>query len=178
MKKLFKSIVAAMLCAVIAVTALGTETAQAAETPVIKITFNKKSVNLKVADTGVKETKYKTLKKKLGKATTINKEGSEDADYYYITYTWKKGKSQFSYNRESFSSGNYYGVRIQDKNVSICGTTKGTKADKAKKAFEKAGAATVNKDKNFINADFGEGSNIQCTLKNGKIIEIYATLYY
>lgn len=177
MKKLFKSIIAAILIAVIAVSTFGGQTTQAAETSVIKVTFNKKSIKLEVTDTGIKETKYNTLKKKLGKATSVENENNKEINYYYTSYRWKKGKSQFSYSTESFGSGNFYSVSIEDKNVSICGVTKGTKAKNAQKAFEEAGA-TVDKTENSMHASFNDKCKIQCTLKNGKIIKIYASLYY
>ena len=179
MKKLFKSIIAAMLIAVIAVSTFGGQTAQAAETPVIKVTFNKKSVKLEVTDTGVKETKYNTLKKKLGKATSVKNETKAERElgYYYTNYIWKKDKSQFSYNTESFGSSNFYSVSITDKNISICGVTKGTKAKTAQKAFEEAGAE-IYKTKDFMRAKFNDKCKVECTLKNGKIIKIYASLYY
>ena len=177
MKKLCKSIIAAILIAVIAVSTFSGQTTQAAETPVIKVTFNKKSVKLEVTDTGVKETKYNTLKKKLGKATSVENENNKEINYYYTSYRWKKGKSQFSYSTESFGSGNFYSVSIADKNVSICGVTKGTKAQNAQKAFKKAGAE-IYKTKDFMRANFNDRCKVECTLKNGKIISIYASLYY
>lgn len=48
MKKLFKSIIAAMLCAIIAISAIGTDTACAAEKEMImNVKFNKKTIDVR-----------------------------------------------------------------------------------------------------------------------------------
>lgn len=173
MKKLLKSIIAAMLVAIIAISGISTETAQAASNPVIKVTYNKKTVKFTLIDSGVKgvkEVKYNSLKKKWGKPSETSK------DEYCKTYTWRKGDTWLFYG-DSGDKWTNYSINIYDKKTSLCGIKVGTKTDKAEKILENLGGE-IEKSDNFVCAKYLDG---RCTItynfKNGKVTNMGAVLY-
>lgn len=175
MKKLLKSIIAAMLVAIIAISALGTETAQAASNPVIKVTYNKKTVKFTLTDTGVKKVSYKTLKKNWGKPTRTDK----DEQYgQYAQYTWEKGKSTFTFTEHYDNPArDNYNIMICDKKTTVCGIKIGMKADKAEKILKKIGG-TFEKLENYMYTTYNNGLvKIDCNINNGKISGINVTIY-
>lgn len=176
MKKFIKSIFAAMLCAIIAIGTVGTTTAQAADNATIKVTYKKKSVNLKVTDTGVKKVSYKTLKKKWGKPSDTQKE--KVAGYCdYAQYTWLKGDTNicFTDNYETPERSCYY-IMISDKNASINGIKIGTKKDKAVEILEDMGA-TVEAEKTYISVVFNDRVSLSFGLEKGKVTNLGASMY-
>ena len=63
MKKKLTTILAMLLCAIITITGVCTETAYAAEDTTIKLTFKKKSVTYSVKENGIERVNLKSLKK-------------------------------------------------------------------------------------------------------------------
>ncbi len=85
MKKTFTCMIAIMLCAILTITGICTDTAYAAEKTKLKLTFKKKSVTLTVNDektgdeslmNGIESVEINTLKKKWGKPTVEKDEYS------------------------------------------------------------------------------------------------------
>lgn len=170
MKNLLKSIIAAMLVAVIAISGISTETAQAASNPVIKVTYNKKTVKFTLTDTGVKEVKYKSLKKKWGKPSETSKSDG------LVSYTWKKGDTNILY-ADMDNGWTNYSINIYDKNAALCGIKVGMKAEKAEKILEKLGVE-IERESNNIFAKYADGRcNVTVGLEKGKVIQINAVLY-
>jgi len=188
MKHLFKSIIAAMLIAVMAVTAFGTETTHAASKPVIKVTYNKKAVNLTVTDTGVKEVRYDTLEKKWGKADSASKVNYMDTHAEY--YSWENDGTRITYaTKGEGESGpeHYYSIEINEKNGAVCGVKNGMSVKKAKKLFKKAlkntNATIELMDNDHIIVKLNTEpwdciSYIDCTVEDGKVAYIYVGLYH
>ena len=164
MKKTFKSILAMILCAMIAITGIGTETAYAAnsKTP-IKVTFNKKTVTLsKDINKGIKQADFKILKEKWGEPEYFD-------DKEYPSWSWKKGKATINYSDNipvPARSGFY--IETSDKNCSICGLKVGMKESKAKKIMKKLGAE---KPYNFAAYESGR-TTLSCEFTNGKVSNI------
>ena len=130
MKKLFRTMIAAILCAAIAIASIGTDTAYAAGKVPLKVTFNKKSVTLsKDINESIKKVSLKILKKKWGKPKKKTNDG-------YTTYTWKKGKTSIRYSAGKFSD---IDINIEDRNGEMFGLKIGMTKDAALKRTEKLG---------------------------------------
>ena len=142
MKKITKSILTSILCAVMiltGITASNTSTVYAAskKTP-FTLTFNRKTVTLSddlndSLENGIDNVKFKTLKSKWGKAS-ISQIYTD-----YGSYTWLKGKSYVTYHRDfrSSSSVDHIIYEAFDKNVSICGIKVGMKKSTVLKKLKK-----------------------------------------
>ena len=169
MKKTFKSILAMILCAMIAITGIGTETAYAAnsKTP-IKVTFNKKTVTLsKDINDSVKPLNLKTLNKKWGKPKKTEQETRTE-------YTWKKGKTTINYYVSKTPKAERTGcertyIRIDsyDANGGAFGIKVGMKRSKAEKILKNLDLEIRDTDAGgYLSSDMGIFS---CTFKNGKV---------
>lgn len=140
MKKLSKSILAGILCTVIAITAImsvNTETVYAAKKTPFTLTFNGKTVKLSndINDSlknGVKKVNVKTLKKKWGKVQKF--EGETGADIY----SWTKGESNITYGTYG-KKGSYEWLifSFNSKNNGICGIKIGMKEATVRKKLNK-----------------------------------------
>lgn len=123
MKKKMTSIIAMLLCAILTITGICTDTAYAAEKEVpVKVTFNKKTVTVTNKITA------KSLKKKWGKAKKETNDSS-------TIYTWKKGETSISYNDDP--DFRMIEVNIYDKNGKMFGVKVGMKKDAALKILNK-----------------------------------------
>ena len=171
MKKTFTSILAMILCAIIAITGISSETAYAADSNTLKLTFNKKSITLSIDnEKGVESVKLSTLKNKWGKPES-------SGDNYLTTYTWKKGKTSINYTdyyeTPQFSN---FSVSIYDKNGSLCGIKVGMKKSKAVKIMKKIGAKEINDDS--ISVELASRRiGISCGFEKGKVTQILCTAY-
>lgn len=130
MKKLLRSILTIALCAVLAITAAGTETAYAASKKMpAKVTLDEETVTFsKDIKKGLKKISIKSVEKKWGEAT-------ETGDNYYC---WKSGTSFiecFTYKKNV----QYIQVYVQDENSSMFGITCGMTEKTALKKLKKYG---------------------------------------
>lgn len=182
MKKTFTCIIAIMLCTILTITGICTDTAYAAEKTKLKLTFKKKSVTLTVNDektgdeslmNGIESIKISTLKKKWGKPTVEKGE-------YSAVYTWEKGKSRIAYtdnfNQPHFSN---FTVQIKDKNVSFGGLKIGMKKSEAEKIINgfDCSEKIMSKNSFFVTLLDHSRISISCSYKKGKVSEIFACLY-
>ena len=172
MKKTFTSMIAVILCAIITITGISSETAYAAGSNMLKLTFNKKSVTLTVNEEkeGVESVKLSTLKNKWGKPES-------SGDENLTTYTWEKGKTSISYTdyyeTPQFSN---FSVSIYDKNGSLCGIKVGMKKSKALKILKKLG--TTKTLENGASVELASRRiGIGCTFKKGKVTHISCLAY-
>ena len=168
MKHILKSTIAMILCAVIAVTAIGLDTAYAASKASIKAKFNDKTVTL------AKDVNKKPAKPKI---SNINKKWGEpektvmDNGVYYM---WQNGRSYVVYYisdgpTEDFPNDRtYMRVSIGDKNGAICGIKVGTKKKKADKILKDLGM----KEGEFTKSDI----RITCYYENGKVTSLFVDL--
>lgn len=173
MKKAFTSILAIILCAMIAVTGISVETAYAANKAVpFKVTFNKKSVTLsKDTEKGIEKVNVKTLTKKWG-------EPDQHIDGYTV-YVWKKGKSEIIYGEENPDMPflkPYIEFHIDDKNCSLLGMKVGMKKNKAAKILKKINGE-LNITDNSLGITISSHTRISCGIKKGKITSIFCTAY-
>lgn len=170
MKKTITSILAIMLCAIIAITGISTETAYAANsTTALKVTFKNKSVTLTDdIEEGIEKVNVKTLTKKWGKPKTEKSEGS-------TTYTWKKGKSSIRYFNDKTIYSNIW-ISINDKNVTLMGLKVGMKRDKAAKILKSLGAEDKYEE-TMTAASTDSRTMITCMFENGKVSCIDCTAY-
>lgn len=195
MKTLSKRIITAILCAVIAITGIGSSTAYAAGKKLpLKVTFNGTSVNLlkDMKKDDYASEKVETIEKKWGKPS--KKEAVDDA---YIEYTWKKGKTTigFTLNTEHNSLFMYH-IDIKDKNGALCGLKVGMKKEmvlkKMQKMFGKKNVIVVKEgqglsyeddgkpvplgeptgDGDFVWVNIDGYPSITVLLKNGKVSSI------
>ncbi len=175
MKHIPKSILAAILCVLIAVTTIGADTAWAAEKTPLKVTFKKKTVTLmKDINEGPKYSKFpkvKTLQKKWGKP---KKEVDETGSY--TDYTWEKGKTYICYTipkKHDMYLTKKFVFTTEDKNFKIFGLKVGMKQAKAQKILEDLGGETDEYSTALaLPYDWEYFSFIQCTYKNGKVTRI------
>lgn len=191
MKKLTKSILTGILCAVIAMTAIATvntTTAYAASDKVpVKVTFKGETITLvKDIDTMQARPKLKTLKKKWGKP----KEHEECYDNPENTtlktddiYKWTKGNSTISHNiklnDESIfgSDRTYIYVNSSDKNVKINGLKVGMSQKKARKILKSLGLKKADYDDSYEMLNFETGW-MSCGYENGKVSSISVMINY
>lgn len=149
-----KSLIALLLCAAIAVSGLCTQTAYAAGKKMpLSVGFKGKTINL-IKDINGEErnqTTIASLKKKWGKPKVKKSDNG-----YYVTYTWKKGKTKIEVGDVQVEAGkkNYSGyagsisISIEDKNGSLWGVKVGmSKADAMKKIKKALGTKKVFKEK-------------------------------
>lgn len=184
MKTTLKRIITVILCAVLAITSTGINTAYAAQKLPLKVTFNGKSATLSkdltADDRGT--VKIKTVKTKWG-APKKEKNGG------YIYYTWKKGKASIQIGDDNGYIGSIH-IEINDKNASVYGVKVGMKKDAALKKLKNAtGIKTVKSisdddyewmnEKGIYNGSESIIVNsatympISFSLKNGKVSSIY-----
>jgi len=171
MKKTFKTIIIMILCTIITVTGISAETAYAADNTLIKVTFNKKSVKLKIdGEKGIKRVKLNTLKDKWGTPEVYK-------DEYMERYSWKKGKTEIYYADDlTDPERSLISINADDKNAAICGIKVGMKKAKAVKIMKKLGAE--NPESNYIGAEFASRRVIIfCDFKKGKVSRISCTAY-
>ncbi len=168
MKHILKSTIAMFLCAVIAVTAIGLDTAYAASKTSLKLKFNGKTITLaKDVNEKPAKPKIKTLTKKWGKP----RKDVLDNGVYYL---WENGKSYVEYYisdgpiEDIPSERTYMHVFIGNKNESICGIKVGMKQEKAEKILKDLGM----KDGKFLES----GIRISYYYENGKVTSISADL--
>lgn len=168
MKRKVTTILAMLLCAILTVTSICTDTAYAADNTVpLKIGFKGKTITFSDdATERIKEVNLKTMKKKWGKPKV---EKHDD----YTTYTWKKGKTTIYYMEDSFQFTNIH-MDTTDKNATLCGMKVGMKQNKAKKIMKKLGAESY---KSGMSATLPSGTMISCSFKNGKVSSLYCTAY-
>lgn len=172
MKKKLTTILAMLLCAIITITGVCTETAYAAEDTTIKVTFKKKSVTYSVSEDGIERVNLTTLKKKWGKPS--------DTYEYYGTYgyTWKKGKTEITYKDDTNTpERSALIVSIGDKNGSLCGVKVGMTKAKAKKIFKKMGCEVSIHENLILSATLNDRISFSCTLENGKVTHISTAMY-
>ena len=169
MKKKLTTILAMLLCAIITITGVCTETAYAAEDTTVKVTFKKKSVTYSVSEDGIERVNLKTLKKKWGKPSDT---------YEYYGYTWKKGKTELTYKDDTNTpERSALIVSIEDKNGSINGVKVGMTKAKAKKIFKKMGCEVSISENICMTATLNDRISFSCTLENGKVVNVGAALY-
>ena len=157
-----------LLCAIITITGVCTETAYAAEDTTVKVTFKKKSVS----EDGIERVNLKTLKKKWGKPS--------DTYEYYGTYgyTWKKGKTEITYKDDTNTpERSALIINIEDKNGSINGVKVGMTKAKAKKIFKKMGCEVSISENIYMTATLNDRISFSCTLENGKVVNVGAAIY-
>lgn len=191
MKKLTKSIITSILCAVIAITGIATvntTTAYAASDKVpVKVTFKGKTLTLtKDLNKELKRPKVKTLKKKWGKPTEQQECYDEYTDETLKTanfYSWGKGKSAIYYNVQlhKLSLGGSARTHIQiyseDKNIKINGIKVGMSQKKARKILKSFGLKTENYT-DSSDQIISDGGSIACMYEDGKVSQIVATIEY
>ncbi len=174
MKKTFTSIIAIILCAIITVTGISSETAYAADNTVAcKIGFNGKTVKLSDdIEEGIEKASLKTLTKKWGKPNT--KYGNESC----MTYVWSNGRTQINYTdyadtkiRDNFS------IDISDENGSVCGIKVGMKKSKAVKILKKLGAEKTEFHDGMIANLASDSITIECSFEKGKVSSISCIAY-
>ena len=186
MKKLTKSLIAGILCMLIAITGItvfSTDIAYAADENPFTLTFKKKTVTLAddlndSLENGIDKQNVKTLKKKWGK-----KPEYEGGNEYggWGSYTWEKGKSNVRYFFQGGISGISY--NINDKTGAICGIKIGTKkATVLKKLKKMVDAENIDEGKNSITVvhitDNRAGAvNISFSFKKGKLVSFIGTAY-
>ena len=158
MKKLFKSIIAAVLCAVIVIASIGTNTAYAAKKTPLKVTFNGKSINLIKDMYSGDAPKIKELEKKWGEA------GKKKLDTYYSEYTWKKGKTSIKITDHGDGYVGGVTVSVKDKNGAMCGIKVGMKKETALKKLQKL----FGEEKVIIQT---EGQSISVDENNNPVLE-------
>lgn len=191
MKKLTKSIITSILCAVIAITAIATAnttTAYAASDKVpVKVTFKGKTVTL-TKDLNKEKAcpKIKTLKSKWGKPTEQKECYDEYTDETLKTanfYRWIKGKSNIFYNVQIHklslggSARTYIQINSEDKNIKINGIKVGMSQKEARKILK---SFSLEKENYTDSSDqiFSDGGSIACMYENGKVSQIAATIEY
>lgn len=156
MKRPFKSLIAAVLCAVIAITGIGMDTARAAESkPPLKVTFNGTSVSLikVLGDGSEKAVTVGAVVKKLG-----SPDKKEKIDDFYTRYVWKKGKSsiEFTNYKQSEDADDFlchFDVHLQGRKDALFGIKVGMKKENALKKLKKT-----------------FGKNNVCAAKEGQVI--------
>lgn len=201
-KNTIKRIAAIVLCMVIAVTGLNTQTVSAASKKLpLKVTFNGKTASLvkDVREYSYSESDYpsiKSLETKWGKAKKSFYENGPTPDHKYPQYTWKKGKTKIAvckYDAES-KGIHYFAIEIKDKNGALCGVKVGTKKDTALKKFKNAfGIKKLKEGENMftdggnvfislgiIGSSKGIQSNLNIKFKNDKVssISLHNTHYF
>lgn len=181
MKKLTKSIIASILCAVIAITAIATVNtttayAESDKTP-LKVTIKGKTVTLvKDINTMQGYPKVKTLKKKWGKPDTS---GQNPEMPYYL---WTKGKTRidfsiFPYIDNPTARHPYIQITSSDKKFKVNGIKLiGMKQKKAKKILKNL-SMEIN---NFDTSDEArfEVGDITCHYEKGKVSQVTVTILY
>ncbi|MEY8335528.1 hypothetical protein AALB53_20900 [Lachnospiraceae bacterium 47-T17] len=173
MKHISKSILTAILCALIAITVIGADTAWAAEKTPLKVTFKKKTVTLmKDINEGLKESKFPTVKalqKKWGKP-----EKKVDETGSYTDYIWEKDGSYICYTiPKKHEVSKQFVFITEDKNLEMFGLKVGMKQAKAQKLLEDLGGETNEYSTALaLPYDWEYFSFIQCAYKNGKVARI------
>ena len=177
MKKLFKSIVAVMLCAVIAVTAFGADTAQAATKKMpLKVTMNGKSYTFtKDISKKVKKVSIKKVKKALGKPTNSGE------DFWY----WETEISAIACYKGTEYSEPYVEINIGEKEHSLsgikCGMTKKSVLKKLKKYGYKESNLSIEEYPGFSTIDiplYNDSDFIRIKFdENDKAYQVYAKLH-
>lgn len=175
MKKKLTAILAMILCAVITVAAIGTNTAYAASKTPLKVTFKGKTVTLTKDITKAATTKVNTLTKKWGKPKKEITEANELWDGC-ATYSWKKGETDiycilpfgegFGSNQKSIH------INTRDKNVKVFGIKVGMKQAIAKKILENLGGETTDKGEygsTVVDLSEAGGIWLSCSYSNGKV---------
>lgn len=185
--KKITSLIALILCAVLAISGLCVETAYAANKKMsLKVGFKGKTVNL-IKDINDEYDRYElsvaSVQKKWGKPKT-KKYGDS------TMYTWKKGKttievSDFDAKKDGKSYVGGITIHIKDKNGSLWGVKVGMKAETALKKIKKAlDTENVVDDindvygvgiaytKDCISAFTGPYMPANFELKNGKVTSI------
>lgn len=183
MKKRSKSILAFILCAVLAITGITFADfgmAYAAEKVPFTITFKGKTVKLdkdfnNSIENGIKKISYKSLKKKWGKA-------SEAPDYEGSPSFWAKDKSSVIYYKgENKDSGSTLQFELYSKNSGICGIKIGAKKTavlkKLKKIVDRKYIFREDTDYVTIGCEDKEGNfsgmvNVVFGFSKGKLISI------
>lgn len=177
MKKKMTMLIAMLLCAILTITGICTETAYAAEKTPLKVTFKKKTVTLaKDINTKPVQPKVKTLKSKWGspKKETYYDNEADKTMKTSESYTWTKGKTTIYYNiqhyREPmwFSSRTYIRIDSSDKNLKVNGIKVGMKQEKAEKILKNLGG----NDGEFL----ASGIRVMCSYENGKVSYISVDL--
>ncbi len=187
--KKITSLIALILCAVLAISGLCVETVYAAnEKMSLKVGFKGKTINLikDISDGDRYEMSIASVQKKWGKPKT-KKSG------YSTYYTWKKGKttievSDFDATKDGKSYVGSITISIKDKNGSLWGVKVGMKAETALEKIKKAmdtenvvdniddmfgsGDVGVAYTKDVISAFTGPYMPINFELKNGKVTSI------
>lgn len=181
MKKKITTIIAMLLCAILTITAISTDTAYAADKNIpVKVTFKKKTITLKVNTEkgGIDRVKLSTLKKKWGKPDS-------NKDEFMAEYVWKKGESEIKYVDvyEAPHSSQIY-ITAYDKNTSVSGIKVGMSKTKAKKLLKKLGKVEAQQngdgslDMLFVHILDDGSAYINCYFENDKVSGIQAGLYF
>ena len=170
MKKKMTTLLAMLLCTILTIAGICTDTAYAAEKTPLKVTFNKKTVTLaKDINTKPAAPKVKTLNKKWGKPEkSVN-------DYGSTFYTWDKGKTTVYYyvsnvpKTERFGSERtYMQITSTDKKFAVNGIKVGMKQKKTEKILKNLGM----NDDEFLES----GIRITCSYEKGKVSSIFVNL--
>ena len=171
MKKKMTAIIAMLLCAILTITGICTDTAYAADNTVpLTIKFKGKTITFSDdATEAVEEIQLKTLKKKWGKPKV-------EKDDNFASYTWEKGKTVVYYSNDNYfgPTNTYVRIETTDKNATVCGMKVGMKKSKAKKIMKKLGA-DINKSDAHVYLP--EDTHISCEFKNGKVSSLYCSIY-
>lgn len=181
MKKKITTIITMLLCAIITITAISTDTTYAADKNIpVKLTFKKKSVTFQVNEEkgGIDKVKVNTLKKKWGKPSISKNE-------FMTEYAWKKGKSEIKYlDIYDMPRSSQIYITAYDKNTSLYGIKVGMTKSKVKKILKKLG--TVDTQQNgdgsldvlFVHILDDGSAYINCYFENNKVSGIQAGLYF
>jgi len=181
MKKKITTIITMLLCAILTITAISTDTAYAADKNIpVKVTFKKKTITLNVNTEkgGIDRVKLSTLKKKWGKP-------GSNKDEFMAEYAWKKGESEIKYvdvYEQPHSSQIY--ITAYDKNTSIYGIKVGMTKTKVKKLLKKLGKVEAQQngdgslDMLFVHILDDGSAYINCYFENDKVSGIQAGLYF
>lgn len=192
MKKLTKSIITSILCAVIAITGIvasNTTTAYAAsdDKVPVKVTYKGETVTLvKDINTMQARPKLKTLKKKWGKPKEHEERYDNPGNTTLKTddqYKWTKGSSTISYNIK-LNDESIFGsdrtciyVNSSDKNIKINGLKVGMSQKKARKILKSLGLKKADYDDSYEMLNFKTGW-ISCGYEDGKVSSISVMIDY
>lgn len=171
MKKKMTTLIAMLLCAILTITGICTDTAYAADNTVpLTIKFKGKTITFSDdATEAVEEIQLKTLKKKWGKPKVEKDDNS-------TSYTWKKGKTVVYYSNDNYfgSTSTQLTINIYDKNATVCGMKVGMKKKKAEKILKKLGAELY---ESGAHVSLPKDTQISCDFKNGKVSRLYCSIY-
>lgn len=181
MKKKITPIIAMLLCAILTITVISTDTAYAAEKKIpVKVAFEKKTAkfNINTKKRGIDRVKLSTLKEKWGEPDTSEEE-------FMIHYSWKKGESEIRYVDvyEAPRSSLIY-ITAYDKNISVNGIKVGMTKSKVKKLLKKLGKVEQDNNGSFdtLSIRMLNGActciYIDCYFENNKVSGINAGLYF